>query len=329
MATPLQVMRDALHREGIEEQRAQRLLFWARAFLKHAGNAHPERLGRRDLERFLEHLAHERYAGRPTQERALQAVRTLYRSCLGTVPGWLQVLLDERRSIGGPNILSRDEVRRLLAQLHDERWLVAALVYGAGLRLIECMRLRVRDLNLVERRILIRDDDDRIQRELALPESTRPVLEARLDQLRATHIRDVGNGGGVVTLPPGVAARSRDAGRQWSWQYLFPRRDAAAERAAASERPPIHHLEPALLHRQIEQAAHAAGIHRRVTGHVLRNSYAIHMIQQGVPVRRVEQLLGVAPQDLPACTRDDVPEAIAIPAPTEHRSIRPLDSMQG
>lgn len=307
MSTALARMRGALRADGTDPDRARSLLFWAEHFLDHAGNDELARLSRRDVERFLEHLTHERYAGRPTRGRVLNAIRTLYRSAQGDVPPWLRVMLEEERPAGVPNILSHDEIRRLLGQLLGTDWLAAALIYGTGLRLIECIRLRVRDIDLTKGRIQVRDVEDRVQREAGLPDAVVPVLQSRLDTLRARHIAAVGEGRGMATLPPTIARDQPGLARKWAWQYLFP--ESSPRKPGAAE----HHDDPSRMHRHFERAAQEARIHRRVTGHVLRNSYAIHLIQQGVPVRRVEQLLGTGHEDLPASTRDAAPECIQLP----------------
>ena len=246
------------------------------------------------MERFLEHIANERYAGRPTQDRALEAAHWLFRSSPGGTPPWLELLLDQRRRTTGPGVLSREEVRRLLGRLGTTEWLAAALVYGSGIRLIECVRLRIRDVDPESRRVTVRDPADTVLRELRMPAAVARSLAPRMEELRQLHIQDVSNGAGHVSLPPEIARTQPNAALAWRWQYLFPARPGAARYAADTERRPIHHVDPARIHRAIAQAAHAAGIHRRVTGHVLRNSYAVHMIQRGMPVKQVEVLLGAA-----------------------------------
>lgn len=292
MNSSLSRMQARLRREDIDPERVERLMFWARSYLEHSGEGDPARLDRDTLEDFLDHLVRKRYAGRPTQERALDAVHWLYRSMPDGTPPWLQRMLDERRHSAGPNIVVREEVHQLLACLSGDEWLAAALVYGTGIRLIECLRLRVRDADPVERRLIVRDEEDRPQRLLLLPAAAARTLARRLDALKQTHIRDIGNGSGAVTLPPKVAQARRGAALQWNWQYLFPQAIENSERGAAA---PVHHREPGPIHRAFERAARKAGIHRRVTGHLLRNSYAVHLIQRGAPVALVERLLGTAP----------------------------------
>lgn len=316
MNASLQRMRARLQREEIDPERIRRLVFWARSYLEHTGEEDPGRLDRETLEDFLDHLVRNRYAGRPTQERALDAVHWLYRSMPDGTPPWLQRMLDERRRTAGPNIVTREEVHQLLARLRGDEWLAAALVYGTGIRLLECLRLRVRDVDPGERRLIVRDTEDRERRRLILPAAVAHALTQRLDGLRQAHTRDIGNGSGAVTLPPDIARERRGAELEWGWQYLFPQGLEQPGRAATSA---IHHLETAPMHRAFERAARSAGIHRRVTGHLLRNSYAVHLIQRGAPVRLVERLLGIArveesgPVQAPSGSCIELPEA---PDPT-------------
>jgi len=295
MADALTRMRIALRAEGVDDDRTRNLLFWARAFLQFGDQDEPEALDRNDVEAFLADLTERRHAGAPARNQALEAIEKLYRHSEGGEPAWLRVLVAERRSESGPNVLSRDEVRRLLDQLVGREWLVAALVYGTGMRLLECVRLRVRDIDLDRATVIIRDTADHVRRRLPLPGEAIPRLQQHLEDLKLAHIRDIVDGGGEATLPPVVAARQPALARNWGWQYLFPQRIASANDEGKSlprEARRVHHTDPQTLHQRFERAALDARIYRRVTGHVLRNSFALHMIQQGVPVQKVEQMLG-------------------------------------
>lgn len=319
MSDSLTRMRIALRAEGVEEERCKSLLFWARAFLTFCNNDDLDRLDRNDVEGFLAHASEERFAGRPARNRALEAIDWLFKSMHGGAPAWLRILIEERRPDATPNILSESEVRRLLAQLKGESWLAAALIYGTGIRLLECVRLRVRDIDLGENRLTVRDSADRITRRLPLPENIQPRLKEHLEDLRLTHIRDIVEGNGGATLPPLVAARTPNVARNWGWQYLFPQR-LEHERTGAPDHAVsnvIHHVDPKTLHRKFERAALDASIYRRVTGHVLRNSFALHMVQRGVSVDRVERILGTRSAD-PA----DEAEARSLPLPSDERAGR-------
>lgn len=319
MSDALTRMRIALNEEGVEPKRAEQLLFWATSFLNFIHLDDPEQLGRAEVEQFLAHLSGERHASAATRQRALEAIECLCRHSDTGVPAWLKILIEERRPTTMPNVLSRDEVRRILRQLLGREWLAAALVYSTGIRLVECVRLRIRDLDLDSGRLAVRDASDHVQRSLALPRELLPKLKAHIDDLRRAHIADISEGGGEATLPPAIAARQPTAARSWGWQYLLPER-------RGNERKAIHHMDPQHLHQRFERAAAEARIYRRVTGHVLRNSFALHMIQRGVSVRRVEQILGTArPAD------DAAPQTVEVgiaPLNMPHTEVGPIDSAQ-
>jgi len=319
MSDSLTRMRIALRAEGVDEDRCKSLLFWARAFLTFCNNDDPERLDRNDVEGFLAHASEQRFAGRPSRNRALEAIEWLFRSTPDGPPAWLKILIEERRREATPNILSQSEVRRLLAQLKGGSWLAAALIYGTGIRLLECVRLRVQDIDLIQNRLTVRDSAGKVTRRLPLPENIQTRLQEHLEDLRLAHIRDIVEGNGSATLPPVVAARSPNVARNWGWQYLFPQRLEHDRTGAPAHAPAtiIHHVDPQTLHRKFERAALDASIYRRVTGHVLRNSFALHMIQRGVSVKRVERILGTRAVDAA-----DEAEARSLPLPSDNQGGR-------
>ncbi len=295
MSNVLNRMRTGLRRQKIDEKTAKSMLFWARSFLLFCDNNAPERLGRSDIEGFLEHLKRERFAGRAGRQRALEAIAQMYRYTDDGTPEWLKIMVEEARGPATANILSRQEVGKLLEKLRGPDWLAAAIIYGTGIRLLECMRLRARDLDLKSGTLHIRGENDEIQRSLAIPGRLVPELSKHLDRLREDHLRAISLGKGRVWIPDSLAEQSPATARQWSWQYLFPALPTRSEAGASVQSKPsemIRHTDPKLLHRKFERAAIEAGIHRRVTGHVLRNSHAVHMLEKGVPLRRLEQLLG-------------------------------------
>lgn len=316
MSDSLTRMRVALRAEGVDEERCKSLVFWARAFLAYCNNDDPERLDRNDVEGFLAHASEERFVGRPARNRALEAIEWMFKSTPHGAPAWLKILIEERRRETTPNILSENEVRRLLEKLTGVSWLAAALIYGTGIRLLECVRLRVRDIDLRESRLSVRDGTDNVTRRLPLPENIQTRLRDHLEDLKLAHIRDIVEGGGRATLPPLIAARSPNVARNLGWQYLFPQR-AEADRAGAASYSPskvIHHMDPKTLHRLFERAALDATIYRRVTGHVLRNSFALHMVERGVAVSRVERMLGTRAAD-----EADEDDAHSLPLPADSR----------
>src|SRR6056297_4171575 len=321
MSDSLTRMRIALRAEGVDEDRCKSLLFWARAFLTFCNNDDPERLDRNDVEGFLAHASEQRFAGRPSRNRALEAIEWLFKSTPDGPPAWLRILIEERRPDATPNILSQSEVRRLLAQLKGESWLAAALIYGTGIRLLECVRLRVQDIDLIQNRLTVRDSAGKVTRRLPLPENIQTRLQEHLEDLRLAHIRDIVEGNGSATLPPVVAARSPNVARNWGRQYIFPQRmdQVQADLPDRSQSKLIHHVDPQTLHRKFERAALDASIYRRVTGHVLRNSFALHMIQRGLSVSRVERILGSRAGQ--SSTLDDE-EASSLPLPADDAGSR-------
>jgi len=313
MSDALTRMRIALRAEGVDQRHAKSLLFWARSFLSFCNNDDLERLDRNDVEAFLTHVSKEHFAGRPARNRALEALDWLFRSLPDGVPAWMKILLEEQRTSATPNVLGREEVRRLLAKLRGESWLAAALIYGTGIRLLECVRLRVRDVDLKNNRLTICDGAGQISRSLALPENIQGPLQEHLEDLKLNHIRDIVEGNGRASLPPLIEAREPRLARNWGWQYLFPQRLERAEGSGETRdrKRVIHHLDPQVLHRKFERAAIDASIYRRVTGHVLRNSFALHMVQQGLPVKQVERMLGTREPG-----PDDGTTARSLPVPT-------------
>jgi len=319
MSDALTRMRIALKAEKFDHEHAESLLFWARAFVTFCNNDDPERLDRNDVEAFLAHASEDRFAGRPARNRALEAIEWLFSTLPDGVPAWLKIIIEERRPDATPNILTHSEIRRLLAELAGTGWLSAALVYGTGIRLIECVRLRVHDIDLKSNTLTVRDKAGGINRRLPLPENIHGPLQEHLEDLRLAHIRDIVEGGGRATLPPAVAQSSPNVARNWGWQYLFPQR-LEPERDSAPEHERkcvIHHVDPQTLHRKFEHAALEASIYRRVTGHVLRNSFALQMIQQGLSVQRVERILGTRPADA-----EDEIDARSLPIPATAESSR-------
>lgn len=305
----LKKMRESLESGNFSENVAKAYLYWARSYLIFNEEKDPTDLSREHVEAFLNHLAVDRYAASSTQNQALKAIQYLYEDVLMVRPEWLTKYLHEKQQSGIPNILSKQEIQRLLSHLHGQDWLVAALVYGSGLRLMECLGLRVRDLDFDLGRIMVRDDQNRITRETILPKKTVGRLRNHLEDRKLLHIKDIAEGMGETYLPPPVADRQPGVARSWGWQYLFPEQlnRVDPESRGVTRR---HHVSEKKIRQAIERAAIEASIYKRVSGDTLRNSFAVHMIQQGVPMREVELLLGTgtaAAESDPDSTRGIVP----------------------
>jgi integron integrase len=189
-----------------------------------------------------------------------------------------------------PAVLTRAETVRLLAQLTGTRWLIASLLYGAGLRVMECLRLRVKDVDLEYRQILVRDGKGDKDRVTVLPERLVEPVRAHLQRVRALHQRDLREGYGEVSLPHALARKYPRAGREWHWQFVFPSRLRSADPDGGAVRR--HHLYESVPQRAVKEAARAAGIAKHVSCHTLRHSFATHLLEAGYDIRTVQELLG-------------------------------------
>lgn len=283
-------MRAILDHQDISDNVKKAWLYWARSFLLFHAEDLPEGLRLDQVESFLKHLEVERRVSPPSQRQALEAIRCLLDEVLQLdLPG-LNALFDNRLRHTAPTVLKPEEVQQLLACLEGRDWLMASLVYGSGLRLMECARLRVRDID--GERIVVRDRNGRFLRDTILPLRVREPLRAHLEDRKLEHIRELADGYGAAQMP-GDGQGSSSVARSWVWQFVFPGPYLASSRDSQAACWRTHHPEPEARH-AIEAAARKSGLTTRVTGNTLRNSFALHLIERGVAVADVERLLGVA-----------------------------------
>jgi integron integrase len=247
-------------------------------------------MGGVEVSAFLSWLAAERNVAAATQNQALSALLFLYREVLGRQLPWFDDLVRAKRPVRLPVVLTEGEVRRLLGQLEGGLWIMGSLLYGAGLRQNECLKLRVKDVDFSYRHILVRDGKGAKDRATMLPEAVIQPLQAHLGRVRRLHERDLAAGFGEVWLPHALARKYPRAGFEWGWQFAFP----SGSRSADPETGVIrrHHVYPDTLGRAIKRAARAAGIMKPVSCHTLRHSFATHLLQSGSDIRTVQELLG-------------------------------------
>ena len=264
--------------------------YWIRYFVLFHKKRHPAEMGAAEVTAFLSWLATERDVAAATQNQALSALLFLYKHVLGRALPWLEDLVRAQRPVRLPAVLSEAEVRRLLAELQGTIWLVAALLYGAGLRQAECLALRVKDVDFAYRQIIVRDGKGARDRATMLPENLVQPLQAHLGKVRALHQRDRKEGFGEVWLPHALARKYPRAGYEWAWQFLFPSAKRSEDpRSGALRR---HHLHPDTIARAVRRAAARAAIDKRVSCHTLRHSFATRLLERGHDIRTVQELLG-------------------------------------
>jgi len=262
---------------------------WIERFIRFH-DRHPVALGERDVTDFLNALAIENQVAASTQNQALAALLFLYRKVLGRDLPWLDDLARAKKPRNLPVVLSRDEVHALLEQLDGPPGLMASLLYGAGLRLLECLCLRVKDIDFDRRTILVRRGKGDIDRAAILPEVLVEPLRTHLDRIQEQHQRDLADGAGWVELPTAIEHKLPTAAREWPWQWVFPATRQYTHPKTGQRRR--HHYHETALQRAVSRAAGRAAIRKRVTCHTLRHSFATHLLEDGVDIRTIQRLLG-------------------------------------
>lgn len=263
---------------------------WIKRFVLANDKRHPRELGAHEVERFLTDLAVRGNVAASTQNQALSALLFLYREVLGLELPWMENVTRAKRPQRLPVVLSRAEVERLLTMIDGEIWPMAALLYGSGMRLMECVRLRVKDVDFERRQITVRDGKGAKDRQVPLPDSVRDRLKTVVERVRILHSQDVAEGHGAVWLPNALSRKYPNAEREFAWQYVFPARSLSVDpRSGAIRR---HHVDEAILQRAIKLARTRAGIDKPVTPHVLRHSFATHLLEFGADLRTIQALLG-------------------------------------
>lgn len=265
---------------------------WVLRFL-HFNQPHaPETLGAADIVRYLEYLAVERNVAASTQNQALNGIAFLYREILGVPLDSFANFTRAKRSRRLPVVLTRTEVRALLDAIEGVSALMARLMYGTGMRLMECVRLRVKDVDFAYSQIIVRDAKGAKDRVVPLPEALVPALNDQLARVRRLHTEDLANGFGKVHLPTALARKYGNAPREWRWQFVFPSERLSVDPRSQETRR--HHLHENTLQKAIRRGSARADITKKVSSHTLRHSFATHLIEAGYDIRTVQELLGHA-----------------------------------
>jgi len=286
----LEQVRDAIRRRHYSHRTEQSYVHWIKRFIFFSGKRHPRDLGAPEVTAFLSHLARDRDVAAATQNQALAALLFLYKEVLAQPLPWLDQIERAKRPARLPTVLSVAEVQRLLAQMQGTKWLMASLLYGAGLRLRECLKLRVKDLDFDYGQILVRDAKGGKDRVTMLPQSVIGPLREHLARVKALHERDVASGHGDVELPDAIARKYPRAPYEWGWKFVFPSHRLSVDPRSGVIRR--HHVFENYLIRGVKEAARGARIAKHVSCHTLRHSFATHLLERGQDIRTVQELLG-------------------------------------
>jgi integron integrase len=302
METPpkklLDQARDAIRVKHYSIRTEEAYMDWIKRFILFHGKRHPNEMGAAEVEAFLTHLAVDGNVAASTQNQALSALLFLYREVLRKE---LDATIDSVRAQKSrhlPTVLTKDETKQVIAHLTGTYQLMAKLLYGAGLRLLECLRLRIQDLDFERRAIIVRDTKGNEDRVTMLPDSLVEPLKQHLQRVKSLHQEDLAKGYGAVYLPDALEQKYPNAAREWLWQYVFPADRLSVDPRSGSVRR--HHADESGLQRAVRQAAKATGITKRVSPHTFRHSFATHLLEtcpersrrDRYDIRTVQELLG-------------------------------------
>jgi integron integrase len=286
----LDQVRDVIRIKHYSYRTEQTYVDWIKRYIIFHKKRHPKEMGTPEIEAFLVYLAQERHVAASTQNQALSALLFLYKNVLQQEIVPLPNLVHVGRPKHLPTVLTHDEALAVINRMTGKSRLMARLLYGSGLRLMECLRLRVKDIDFGNHQIIVRDGKGEKDRATVLPDSIVPELQNHLQDVKALHEKDLREGYGEVALPYALNVKYPNAGREWGWQYVFP----ASQRSVDSLSGVIrrHHLDEGVLQRAVRDAARETSITKSVSPHTFRHSFATHLLQNGYDIRTVQELLG-------------------------------------
>jgi integron integrase len=288
----LDQLRDQIRLKHYSIRTEQVYCEWVKQFIRFHNYRHPEEMGAAELEAFLSDLAVRRNVAASTQNQALAALLFLYKQVLKLDLPWLGEVVRAKKPVRLPVVLTVTEVQQVLAHLQGELWLAGSLLYGSGMRLMEVLRLRVKDVDFARHEILVRDGKGMKDRVTLLPQCLFTPLKQHLQTVRAVHQQELAAGRGDVYLPFALAKKYPKAPTDWAWQYVFPAAGLSVDPRSGAVRR--HHLDEKRLQRAFKGAIQAASIHKLATPHTLRHSFATHLLESGQDIRTVQELLGHA-----------------------------------
>jgi len=265
---------------------------WVKRYIRFHHYRHPLEMGGAEIEAFLTHLAVKRNVAGATQNQALAALLFLYKEVLKVDLPWLKGIVRAKKPKHLPVVLTRDEVNRVLVQMSGVKWMVATLLYGSGLRLLEALRLRVKDVEFARGEVVVRDGKGQKDRVTMLPRTLVAPLREHLGLVEALHQQDLAEGFGRANLPFALARKYPNAAADWAWQFVFPSGNRSVD--PRSKGVFRHHVHEKTIQRAIREAVRSAGVIKPATPHTLRHSFATHLLENGQDIRTVQELLGHA-----------------------------------
>ena len=286
----LDQVRDAIRTRHYSRRTEKTYVSWIKRYIYFHDKRHPKNMGRSEIEAFLTHLAVNRNVAASTQNQAFNALLFLYKEVLELEFDEIKGVVRAKKPQKLPVVFAKSEVRAILDHLENDKWLIGHLLYGAGLRLMGCLRLRVKDIDLSYKQITVRSGKGGKDRVTMLPEIVIPELNRHLRKVKIIHERDIEAGFGTVHLPYALERKYKHANRSWAWQFVFPATRRAIDPISKVERR--HHIHESAIQKAVKQALRRARITKAGNCHALRHSFATHLIEAGYDIRTVQDLLG-------------------------------------
>lgn len=288
----LDIVRGKIRLKHYSIRTEQAYVDWIKRYILHFDKQHPKDLGAAEVEAFLTHLAVVGKVSANTQNQAKSALLFLYKEVLGVELPWLDNVQQAKAPKRLPVVLSQEEVAKILSRLEGTNHLVVSLLYGTGMRILEALRLRVKDIDFARKEILIRDGKGFKDRVTMLPVSLIKPLQIHLARVKSLHEADLANGYGAVFLPFALAKKYPYAAHDWAWQYVFPSSKLAVDPRSDDAVTRRHHVQDQAIQRAVRQAVLDAGVTKPATPHTFRHSFATHLLEGGYDIRTVQELLG-------------------------------------
>jgi integron integrase len=295
----LDQVRQAMRTRHYSDKTEKAYVHWIKRYIFFHNKRHPAEMSEKEIAQFLSTLASEWHVSASTQNQALNAILFLYRDVLWKEVGYIEGVIRARRPHRLPVVLTREEIKSILNVLDRSDWLMAMLLYGAGLRLTECLQLKIKDIDFTSNQIVVRAGKGDKDRHTMLPTAVKEPLAKHLELIKDQHRHDLERGLGRVTLPNALERKYPNAGKEWSWQWVFPATSHYTDRVTGEQRR--HHLHESVLQKAVKEAVRKSGVTKPATPHTFRHSFATHLLEDGYDIRTVQELLGHSPREICLC----------------------------